>query len=176
MRLAAVMLLTALIPVVMPFAWMKEEIYRALGMGKLPEGPIMGYLTRSLSAMYVMHGALVFFVSLDIRRYLPVVKCLAVLALIFGSGMLVLDIMVMPPSWTTGEGPFIIVLGGVMFWLAGQASVEQVEESKTMSLRVHSIKLGVDHFHIVQGEGTIMIDGGSRASGTVSQDDGWAGD
>jgi hypothetical protein len=125
MRLAGVLLLTALIPVVMPFGWMKS-IHHALGMGELPEGPIMGYLTRSLSAMYAMHGALVFFVSLDVRRYLPVVKFLAVLGILFGSGMLVLDIMVgMPPRWITGEGPFIIVLGGVMLWLTGR--VQQTE-------------------------------------------------
>jgi len=124
MRLAAVMLLTALIPVVMPFDWMKE-IHSQLGMGELPEGPIMGYLTRSLSGMYAMHGALVFFVSLDVRRYLPVVKCLAVLGIVFGIGMLVLDIVVgMPPSWIAGEGPFIIVLGGIMLWLARQ--VQQI--------------------------------------------------
>jgi hypothetical protein len=46
MRLAGVLLLTALIPAVMPFAWMKD-IHRALGMGELPEGPIMGYLIDS---------------------------------------------------------------------------------------------------------------------------------
>jgi hypothetical protein len=125
MRLAGVLLLTALIPAVMPFAWMKD-IHRVMGMGELPEGPIMGYLTRSLSAMYAMHGALVFFISLDVRRYLPVVKFLAVLGLLFGSGMLVLDIRVgMPPSWIIGEGPFIIALGGVMLWLAGR--VQQTE-------------------------------------------------
>ena len=66
-----------------------------------------------------MHGALVFFVSPDVRRYLPVVKFLAVLGIVFGSGMLVLDIMAgMPPSWIAGEGPFIIVLGSVMLWLS----------------------------------------------------------
>lgn len=77
------------------------------------------YLTRSLSAMYAMHGALVFFVSWDVRRLLPVVKCLAVLAILFGIGMLVLDVLVgMPPYWTACEGPFIAALGGVMLWLA----------------------------------------------------------
>jgi len=121
LRLAAVMLLTALVSVVMPFAWMKE-IHRYLGMGELPEGPIMGYLTRSLSAMYAMHGALVYFISLDVRRYLPVVKLLAVLGIIFGVGMLVLDIAVgMPVPWIAGEGPFIAVLGGFMLWLARRA-------------------------------------------------------
>jgi pseudouridine-5'-phosphate glycosidase len=51
LRASAVLLLTAVIPVVMPFVWMKD-IHRQLGMGELPEGPIIGYLTRSLSAMY----------------------------------------------------------------------------------------------------------------------------
>ena len=44
LRLSAVLLLTAIVPAVMPFAWMKA-IHRLLGMGELPEGPIIGYLT-----------------------------------------------------------------------------------------------------------------------------------
>lgn len=123
LRIAAVVLLTALIPSVMPFAWMKD-IHRQLGMGELPEGPIIGYLTRSLSAMYALHGAIVLFVSWDVRRYLPLVKCLAVLAILFGVGVLVLDVMVgMPPEWTASEGPCVIVLGGVMLWLAGRVTM-----------------------------------------------------
>jgi hypothetical protein len=121
LRISAILLLTALVPVVMPFAWMKE-IHRHLGMGELPQGPIMDYLTRSLSAMYAMHGALVYFISLDVRRYLPVVRFLAALGMFFGAGMFILDIAVgMPASWIAGEGPFIIVLGGIMFWLVTRA-------------------------------------------------------
>ena len=124
LRIAAVVLLTALIPSVMPFAWMKD-IHRQLGMGELPEGPIMGYLTRSLSAMYALHGAIVWFVSGDVRRYLPVVKCLAVLAILFGVGVFVLDVMVgMPPAWTASEGPFVVVLGGVLFRLARRVTCD----------------------------------------------------
>jgi hypothetical protein len=109
LRVAGVGLLTALIPAVMPFAWIKDT-HRLLGMGELPEGPIIGHLTGSLSAMYALRGALVFFVSLDVRRYLPVVKFLAVLGIVFGAGMLVLDIKVaMPPRWTGCEGPFSMV-------------------------------------------------------------------
>jgi hypothetical protein len=123
LRIAAVVLLTALTTSVMPFAWM-QDIHRQLGMGELPDGPIIGYLTRSLSAMYALHGAIVLFVSGDVRRYLPVVKCLAVLAILFGAGMLVLDVLVgMPPAWTTCEGPSVIVLGGLMLWLAGRVTI-----------------------------------------------------
>ena len=57
-------------------------------------------------------------------RYVPVVKCLAVLGIVFGCSMLVLDIAVgMPARWIAGEGPFIIVVGGVMFWLAGRVQL-----------------------------------------------------
>jgi succinate dehydrogenase hydrophobic anchor subunit len=123
LRASAVLLLTAVIPAVMPFAWMKD-IHRQLAMGELPEGPIIGYLTRSLSAMYAIHGAILLFVSLDVRRYLPVVKFLAVLCVVFGIGMIVLDVIVgMPMSWVLGEGPFIVALGGIMLWLAGRAEI-----------------------------------------------------
>ena len=124
LRLAGVLLMTAVIPAVMPFAWMKD-IHRQLGMGELAEGPLIGYLTRSLSAMYAMHGAVLFFVSWDARRFLPVVKCLAVLAVLFGIGMLVLDVLVgMPMFWMLCEGPFIVVLGGVLLWLSRTGLVE----------------------------------------------------
>jgi hypothetical protein len=122
LRIVGIMSLTALIPAVMPFAWMKD-IHRLLGMGELPEGPIIGYLTRSLSAMYALEGAVVVFVSLDIHRYLPIVRLLAVLTILFGMGMLVLDSTVgMPLMWTATEGPFIIIFGSVVLWLSGRIS------------------------------------------------------
>ncbi len=127
LRFAAVVLITAVVPAVMPFAWM-AAIHRQLGLGELPQGPIVGYLTRSLSAMYAMHGAIVYFLSLDVRRFLPVVKCLAVLGIAFGVGMFVLDVAVgMPTPWIACEGPFVIVLGSTLLWLAGRAYRESAE-------------------------------------------------
>ncbi|OHB69234.1 MAG: hypothetical protein A2V70_06395 [Planctomycetes bacterium RBG_13_63_9] len=119
LRLSGLLLLTALIPAVMPLAAM-AAIHRWLGLGEMPEGPLIGYLTRSLSALYAAHGVLVLFVSLDVRRYLPLVKCLAALSVVFGIGMFVLDGAVgMPCWWIVGEGPAIVVLGIVLWWLAG---------------------------------------------------------
>jgi hypothetical protein len=127
LRVTGGLLLTAVFAVVMPFAWM-QDIHGLLGMGELPETPITGYLTRSLSALYALHGALIFFVSLDVRRYLPVVKCLAVLSIIFGAGMLVLDVSVgMPLPWVLGEGPSIIILGGVLLGLANRIPAASFE-------------------------------------------------
>lgn len=118
LRFNAVILLTAMAPAAMPLGWM-AAIHRALGLGELPEGLIVSYLTRSLSAMYAMHGALVYFVSLDVRRYLPVARCLAWLDLAFGGGMLVLDASIgMPTLWTVCEGPVVIVIGVIILALA----------------------------------------------------------
>jgi hypothetical protein len=126
LRIDAVILLTALIPSVMPFSYMKI-IHQYLGLGELPESPLIGYLTRSLSIVYAMHGAVQFFVSVDVRRYLPVVKFIAVLKVLFGLGMTGLDVAVdMPWFWSVSEGPIIFLLGCAILWLA--SGVETVQE------------------------------------------------
>ena len=130
LRIEAIVLLTALISAVMPFEWMKV-IHRHLGMGELPAGPILGYLTRSLSVMYAMFGAVLLFVSLDVRRFLPVVKLIAILGILFGLWMTTLDVVVgMPVSWIISEGPFIFLLYCVVFWLSTRVRRSEMEVSR----------------------------------------------
>jgi hypothetical protein len=120
LRIVGFAAMSAIVPVFMPHAWM-DACHDWLGLGPLPETPIIVYLTRSLSAMYAMHGALVLFISCDVRRFLPIVKCLAALGILFGAGMIALDCAVdMPLFWTLCEGPFVIVLGSAGLWLAGR--------------------------------------------------------
>ena len=128
LRLDGIIMLIALLPSIMPLAWMKE-VHRCLGMGELPDGPIIGYLTRSLSLMYAMHGAVLFFVSFDVHRFLPVVKFVAVLTILFGLWMIALDIVVgMPPFWIVSEGPCLFVLYCVVLWLTGHVQDSVLEE------------------------------------------------
>lgn len=120
----AVLLLTALVPVVMPFAWM-QTTHRWLGLGELPAGPILGYLTRSLSLLYAFHGALLLTVSFDVRRYRSLIRAFALLGILFGSSLIVLDWAVgLPVAWILSEGPFIIPACLLVFWLAGRAGAE----------------------------------------------------
>ncbi len=110
-------MLTALGAVVMPFDWM-DSIHRQLGLGELPQAPIVGYLTRSISALYALFGALLIFLAQDVRRYRLVVRFLAVISVVFGALMLGIDCAVgMPLGWTAQEGPSVILFGGVFFWL-----------------------------------------------------------
>ncbi len=118
LRISAGVLLLALAAVFFPQAWM-AAINRAVGLGELPDSAVVGYLTRSLSALYAFHGALVLYVSLDVRRWLPLIICMAAVGMVFGIFMLSLDIVLgMPPAWTVGEGPFIFVLGAAILGLA----------------------------------------------------------
>ena len=120
LRLGGVVMLTALGAVVMPFGWM-NSIHRQVGLGELPNVPIVGYLTRSISAFYALHGALLVFLASDVRRYLPVVRFLAVAGAVFGAMMLAIDCVVeMPLSWTVAEGPYVIVLSAVVLWFSGK--------------------------------------------------------
>ncbi len=118
-----ILLLTALVPTFMPFAWM-QHIHRELQLGELPHLPITVYLTRSLSLLYAVHGGLLIYVAIDVRRHLPVVKCLGWLAVAFGLLMLAIDSVAgMPWPWVVAEGPFIVAGGAAIVRLAARTTV-----------------------------------------------------
>jgi len=117
LRATGAVMLLALITVVMPFAWM-DFIHRQIGMGKLPDAPIVEYLTRSASALYAVHGALLIFAASDVRRYLALIRFLAWVAILFGPVMIGIDLVAgLPLRWTVCEGPFILAIGVVFLRL-----------------------------------------------------------
>jgi len=125
LQLDGIIMLAALLPSMMPLAWM-QTTHRYLGMGELPDRPIIGYLTRSLSLMYAMHGAVLLFLSWDVRRFLPVVKLVAVLTILFGLCLTALDVVVgMPSFWAVSEGPSLFILYCVVFWLTGRVQTQR---------------------------------------------------
>ena len=54
--------------VFLPHSWM-NAVHQGLGMGQLPEEPVVGYLARSTSAFYAMIGGLLWVMSFDVRRH-----------------------------------------------------------------------------------------------------------
>jgi len=117
LRVTGVVMLSALGAIVMPFSCM-YSIHQQLGLGALPDAPIVGYLTRSISALYALHGALLIFVACDLRRYMPVVRFLAVIDAVFGAMMIGIDWAVgMPLFWTLPEGPSTVAFGLLILWL-----------------------------------------------------------
>ena len=127
LRVSGAMTLTALEAVFMPYDWM-NLIHQRLGMGELPHIPIVGYLTRSVSALYALHGALLIFVSLDVHRYLPIVRFLGWAGVVMGVLLFGLDRAVgMPVPWANLEGPFVVAISVVILVLAGRVKAHAPE-------------------------------------------------
>ena len=105
----------------MPHAWM-DACHRGLGLGALPELPILIYLTRSLSALYAAQAALLWLVSGDVRRYGPVVFYVGVAFLVFGAVVLGIDYHAgLPWFWILGEGPVLMLIGFLILGLLWQS-------------------------------------------------------
>ena len=102
----------------------ENVIHGYLGLGELPDAPIVGYLARSLSAFYAFVSAITLFVSFDIRRYCSFVKLWAILVILIGFVLLGIDIEAgMPMSWTLCEGAPTIATGLIVLWLQRKIDV-----------------------------------------------------
>jgi hypothetical protein len=100
-----------------PFAWMDAVHDRVLGLGALPSAPIVEYMARSLSALYAVHGAVVFRLSFDVERFRPLIGFLGWLHLALGLVVIATDFTAgLPWWWVLGEGPGIAT-GGVLILL-----------------------------------------------------------
>lgn len=109
--------LLAIAAVVMPRNVM-HLLHIWTGLGVIPQEPIVGYLARSSSALYVLHGAMVVFISFDVARYERLIRFLAVAALFHGAVILGIDIAEgMPPLWRCVEGPAFAATGMLILWL-----------------------------------------------------------
>jgi hypothetical protein len=103
--------LLALVAAFMPYAWM-DSIHRALGMGTLPEMPVVGYLARSLSLFYALMGGLLLLCSFDPHKHRTVLFYLGATFIFFGVAMLGIDYVEgMPKFWKQLEGPCVTAFG-----------------------------------------------------------------
>jgi hypothetical protein len=117
LRVIGVSGLFAVPAIFFPFAWM-NAIHDYVGLGELPNIPIVNYLARSLSVFYAMLGAFTLFISLDIQRYRPLVFLWAVMFSVLGCVLLCIDLIwSMPHVWTLSEGPPVIAVGIAVLWL-----------------------------------------------------------
>jgi hypothetical protein len=104
--------------VLMPEAWMAAT-HAWLGMGEFPRAAVVDYLARSASLMYAQHGAVFWFLSGDVRRFRPLIRFMAWIALVSGGVMLVIDLRAgIPLFWTIIEGPGYVFLAVIVLALA----------------------------------------------------------
>ena len=107
--------------ILFPVGWMDAVHDRVLGLGPLPRAPVVEYMARSLSALYAVHGAVVFRLSFDVPRFRPLVGFLGWLHVLFGLTILGTDLAAgLPWYWAAAEGPGIAV-GGVLVLILNRA-------------------------------------------------------
>lgn len=109
--------LLALFAVAMPYSWM-DAIHQRIGLGHLPDQPIVGYLARSLSAFYAMLGGLLWVVSFNPARHRAVIRYLGIAMAVFGVMLLFIDWTErLPLPWRAVEGPWVALIGVAIFAL-----------------------------------------------------------
>lgn len=112
-----VLTLLALPAIFLPTSTM-DMFHRRLELGTLPEGPIVQYLARSISALYAAFGSLTLVIASDLRRFAPLVTWWGIVAILFGVILLWVDINApMPAHWTWGEVPYTVLTGMIVLVL-----------------------------------------------------------
>ena len=111
LRFAGAVMMLALFAVVMPTEWMAIN-HRLLGLGEFPASPLVEYLTRSVAALYAMHGCLFLVLSTDVVRYRTPLLFVGISNMVFGAVMLGIDLYAgLPLHWTLAEGPPVFAFG-----------------------------------------------------------------
>src|SRR5438067_4686932 len=104
--------------VVMPFAWM-TAIHRGLGLGDMPDAPVVEYLARTVSAFYAFFGAVCLIAASDLERYRSLAWFVGAALAVMGATFFVVDVVAgMPEWWCAVEGPLTVLLGGVIALLS----------------------------------------------------------
>ena len=85
LRANAAILLCAAPCALLPVAWMDAVHRDLLGLGPLPDAPLTRYLTRSLSLVYALHGAVVLAATRDWPRHRPLAPVIAGLHVALGA-------------------------------------------------------------------------------------------
>jgi hypothetical protein len=115
LRLSGLMLITAFTAVFLPYEMM-ASIHFQIGLGTMPQLPILDYLARSVSMFYGIHGVIVIYISFNLNMYLQFLKLLCYLGLLFGLSLFFIDINAsMPSYWTFGESPIVVLLNLVIY-------------------------------------------------------------
>ncbi len=103
--------------ILLPVEWMATT-HEALGLGTYPRSAIVEYLSRSIAALYGLHGVLLLVVARAPRRFAEIVSYIAFFNVTFGVIMLAVDVHAgMPWYWTLAEGPPIVALGFALAYL-----------------------------------------------------------
>ena len=117
LRFEGAMEMLAFIAVVMPHAWMAAA-HQWLGLGVLPDFPLLDYMIRSASFLYGLHGVLLWMLAKDTKRFRPLIIYAAASYLASVLVFAMIDLRDGMPWWWTGaEIASVLSYGLVLAWL-----------------------------------------------------------
>jgi hypothetical protein len=122
--------LLAIPAIFFPYSWM-NACHELLGLGAMPDAPIVTYLARSLSAFYAIVGAFLIYISWDIRRYRSLVRLWAMIAIAMGLVLFGIDLTSgLPTGWTFFEGPMTLTIGIVLLWCQRRIGEDDIDKNQ----------------------------------------------
>jgi len=128
LRGTAVLLLLAFVGAALPENWMKV-VYEWGGLGPWPGGTLLVYLARAVSILYGFYGLLALYLSFDVRRYLPLIRFLAIVSFPFAPVMFaVIWAAGLPMVWAVSEPTSIVVISALWYVASRPARLTNAAE------------------------------------------------
>ena len=122
LRLVGAFEVLAFVAVLMPRTWM-EASHAWLGLGVMPDAPVLMFMIRQASYTYGMHGISLWVLASDVARFRPLVLLNAVSFLLAGPVFLLIDhTSGMPWWWTAADAACCALIGAGLLWLDRAAS------------------------------------------------------
>jgi len=104
LRLAGAVEILAFIAVVMPRSWM-EISHAWIGLGEMPDGPLLMFMIRQASYTYGVHGLSLWLIATDVDRFRPFVVFNAIAFLVAAPVFFLIDFTSGMPSWWAVSDP-----------------------------------------------------------------------
>ena len=121
--------LLAIVVVFLPEAWLVWA-HEAVGLGSFPQGRIVGYLARSTSLLYGIHGAMLLVLAGDVAHYRALIRWYGRVIAIAGLLLVGVDIAEsMPVWWTVFEGVAVVGIGVVILTLCHDGTADARHEN-----------------------------------------------
>jgi hypothetical protein len=120
--------LLAIVVVFLPATWLGWA-HEAVGLGRFPEGRIVGYLARSTSLLYGIHGAMLLVLAGNVLRYRDLIRWYG--RVIAAAGLILIGVDIvesMPVWWTVFEGLAVVGIGVVILALCHERAADRTAD------------------------------------------------
>jgi hypothetical protein len=118
LRLAGATEVLAFIAVVMPRSWM-EIANTSIGLGPMPDGPLLMFMIRQASYTYGVHGLSLWLIASDVERFRPFIVFNGIAFLLAAPVFFLIDLTSgMPWWWAVSDPGSCGLFGAALLWLS----------------------------------------------------------